>query len=214
MPDPTTIFSVAEARAFDKVQLTSATTFPDAIITAKEAAIRAKFERIIGVSLVPTTHTEYLDGDGTCVLYLGHHNPWAESTPRPVEVTSITVIATDNTETAFTVAELADLVCYPYKLVRRSGYFEAGCRNIKVVYKTGYVTCPEDIKQAALQVLVLPQPDGIMPAAVSAYADQGDDNGIKWTRVKDPDRGRWYGNELVDAVLREHRAMEQMPGIA
>lgn len=214
MPDATAIFTIAEARAFDKGQLTSPTRFSDIMVAAKEVAIRAKFERVIGVALIPTTYTDYLDGDGTDTLYLPHHNPWGESTPRPVEVTSVTVIGADDTETDFTADELSDLVCYPHKLVRRSGYFAAGLRNIKVVYKAGYITCPDDIKQAALQVIVLPQPDGLMPAAVSAYAGEGDDGGIKWTRVKDPSRGRWYGNELVDAILREHRAIEEPPRIA
>jgi hypothetical protein len=177
-------------------------------------AIRAKFERILGVALVTTTSTEYYDGDGTNVLVLAHHMPWADSTPSPVTLTSVTVIATDDTETAFTVAELADIVKYPDRLVRRSGTFTSGHRNIKVIYSHGYVNCPDDIKQAALQVIVSPPPDGLVPSPVSSYATEGMDGQINWARVKDPDRGRWYGNELVDGVLREHRSIETMPGIA
>lgn len=215
MADPTTIFTVAEARAFDKGQLGNAVTYPDAAITAKEIAIRAKFERIIGVALVTTASTEYYDGDGTNELYLGHHMPWSAPTPSPVTLTSVTVIAADGTETAFTVAELADVVRYPHKLVRRSGVFERGHRNIKVVYSHGYVNCPDDIKQAALQVAVLPPPDGLIPSPVTSYATGGsEDGGINWTRVKDPSRGRWYGHEHIDAVLREYRSIETLPGIA
>ena len=214
MADATTIFTVQNARAFDKAQLTSATTYPDATITAKEIVIRTRLERIIGVALIPTTYTEYYDGDGTDTLILAHHNPWAEATPRPVDLTSVTVIATDDTETAFTVAELANIVKYPDRLVRRSGYSTRGKRNIKVVYKVGYATCPDEIKQAALEVLVSPPPDGLIPTSVSSYAIEGADGNINWTRVKDPDRGRWYGKESIDAVLRDHRNIETLPGVA
>lgn len=209
------VFSVAEARAFDKAQLANATTYTDSAIIAKETSIRAKFERIVGVALLSTTSTEYYDGDGTDTLYLAHHNPWSESTPRPVTLTSITVIATDDTETAYTATELADVVKYPNKLVRRSGTFTAGSRNIRVVYAHGYATAPDDIKQAMLQAVVLPPPDGLIPSSTTSYATGGtEDGGINWARVKDPSRGRWYGHEGIDAVLREHRERETLPGIA
>jgi hypothetical protein len=208
-----TLFTVAEARTFDKAQLESTTTYTSGVIAAKETAIRSRFERIIGVSLVPTAHTEYYDGDGSDTLFLDHHNPWAEATPRPVTLTSVTVIATDDTETAFTATELSDAVKYSHKLVRRSGVFTAGVRNIKVVYTTGYTSVPDDIKQAALAVLVMAPPDGLVPSSIPFGAIEGSDGTINWSRVKDPSRGRWYGNEAVDSVLREHRSMETLPGV-
>jgi len=217
MADATAIFTAAEARAFDKKYLADAQVFTDAVITAAEIAIRTKFERIIGVALIPTTYTEYLDGTGWNVLALPHHNPFASATPSPVTLTSVTYLDFDDAPdggTAFTAAELADIVCYPDKIVRRSGYFTRGYRNYKVVYKTGYATCPTDIKNAALQTLLLPPPDGIHPSsAPSAVIDGLDSLGgstINWSRVKDPSRGRWFGNEAIDAVLREHRGIENL----
>ena len=208
------LFTPAEARAYDKGHLENSGSYSDAAITAKEIAIRAKFERIIGVALSTTSSTEYYDGTGSCVLYLKHHNPWAASTPSPITLTSVTVISTDNTETAFTASELLDVVKYPHKLIRRSGVFTPGVRNIKVVYSHGYSSAPDDIKQAALQAIVLPPPDGLVPSGVSSYATDGMDGTVNWSRVKDPERGRWYGNEIIDAVLREHRNIEMLPGIA
>jgi hypothetical protein len=41
----------------------------------------------------------------------------------------------------------------------------------------------------------------------------GTDGTINWSRVKDPARGRYYGNESIDAVLRYHRDLETLPGI-
>jgi hypothetical protein len=208
------LFTVAEARLFDKIQLNSATTYPSGTISAKEVVIRADFESIIGVALVPTTSTEYYDGDGSRELYLSHHNPFSEATPRAVTVTSITVIATDDTETAFTSAELSDVVKYPHKLYRRSGTFTYGRRNIKVVYTHGYTAAPDNIKGAALQVLLMSPPDGIVPSSIPSSAIGGMDGTINWARIKDPDRGRWYGHEIVDGVLRRHRAIETPLGIA
>jgi hypothetical protein len=208
------LFTAAEARTFDKAQLANTTTYLTATITAKEIVIREKFERIIGVKLYTTSHTEYYDGDGTNTLYLNHHNPRSASTPSPVTLTSVTVIGTDDTETAFTTAELADVVKYPDKLVRRTGVFKCGNRNIKVVYSTGYTTAPDDIKQAALQAVVLPPPDGLVPSSVTSYATEGMDGQINWSRVKDSRRDRWYGHESIDEVLREYRDREMGLGIA
>ena len=208
------LFDVATARAFDKAQLQNTAIFTDAAITAKEIAIRAKFERIIGVALSAKAYTEYYDGDGTSTLYLDQHNPWAERPPRPVTLTSVTVIATDDTETAFTADELSDVVKYSNKLVRRSGVFTTGHRNIKVVYTHGYVTAPSEIQDAALQALLLPPPDGLVPSSVPSAVIDGMDGQINWSRVKDPSRGRWYGHEAIDSVLREHRSLETLPGIA
>lgn len=136
--------------------------------------------------------------------------PWAPATPSPVTLTSVTVIATDNTEAAFTAAELANVVKYSDKLVRRSGTFATGHRNLKVVYTHGYVTAPDDIKTAALWACV----QELQPTNVPSSVIDGSTGTINWSRVKDPERGRWFGNESIDAVLREHRSIETLPGIA
>lgn len=207
------LFSLSDARSYDKGQLAHTETYSDATIIAQEAAIREKFERAIGVSFLPTTPTEYYDGDGSDTLYLAHHNPWSEQTPRAVTLISITVIAADDTETAFTAAELADVVKYPHKLVRRSGVFTEGNRNIKVVYTHGYTTVPVDIKYVGQQALLLPPPDGLVPSNVPSMVIDGSDGQINWSRVKDPARGRWYGSEAIDPVLREYRDRETLPGV-
>jgi len=209
----TTIFTVGEARAYDKAQLTSSTTYPSATITAAEIDIRAKFERIIGIPLTATAFTEYYDGDGTNTLFLRHHQPYAAATPSPVTLTSVTVISTDDTETAFTAGELSDCVKYPDKLVRRTGVFDSGTRNIKVVYTCGYTSIPDDIKKAALQVLLLPPPKGLVPSSVTSFAIDGSEGTINYTTQVDPERGRWYGNESIDGTLRYHRGLEYLPVI-
>ena len=95
------LFSVAEARAFDKAQLASTTDYPNASIIAKEVEIRAFLARVCGVDFIATTHTdEYHDGDWSHTLMLD----W------PL-VTAVTAVSyrEDATWTAFTADELADL---------------------------------------------------------------------------------------------------------
>lgn len=204
------LFTVAEARAFDKALLANSAVFKDDAISTEETEIRAKFERIIGVALTPTATTEYRDGTGSRELYLGHHNPWAEATPRGLTVASITIIDTSGAESSFAEAELAAVVKYPHKLVRRSGRFPVGYRNVKVVYTHGYAAPPADIKTAALHACV----QELVPTSLPSSVIDGGDGQINWSRVKDPGRGRWWGNESIDAVLREHRALETPRGIA
>jgi hypothetical protein len=87
--------------------------------------------------------------------------------------------------------------------------FTSGVRNIKVVYTTGYTSVPDDIKTAALLACV----QELVPTNIPSSVIEGSDGTINWSRVKDPGRGRWYGNESIDGVLREHRAIETLPGI-
>jgi hypothetical protein len=202
------LFTVAEARAYDKKWLQDPTIYPDAVITAKEIAVRERFERIIGVALSATVSTEYYDGTDSDELVLLHHNPRAEASARPVTVASMSTVDAAGTETAFTADELAAVIKYPGRLVLRYGEFEEGRQNVKVVYTHGYVAAPEDLKMAALQVLMLPPPDGLVPSAAPSAAYEGTEGQIKWSRVKDSSRERWYGNEIIDSVLREHRGME------
>lgn len=209
----TVLFTLAEARNFDKRQLSNTMTYSDADIIAKEAEIRSSLESYIGVAFSATSSTEYYDGDGTSELYLYQHNPFLERPPRGVTLTSVTVIDTDDTETAFTADELSDVVKYPDKLVRRSGTFTSGYRNIKVVYVHGYTTVPADIKNAALQILKMQPPFGLVPSSTPSYAVGGTEGGINWTRVVDIDRGRFYGDEAIDSVIRYHRSRETLPGI-
>lgn len=217
MADDTALFTTAEARAYDQKQLANAQLYTDTAISAIEAVIRLNFQRIIGCSLIVTAYTEYYDGTGDNCLVLKHHQPFAAATPSPVTLTSVTYLDTDDAPdggTAFTATELADIVKYPDRLVRRTGYFYRGYRNYKVVYSAGYSTVPLDIKNAALEVAIMNPPDGLVPSAVSSYAVGGDELGVRWEWVKDESRGRWYGNPAVDQVLNRHRHIEMGIGIA
>lgn len=200
------LFTVAEARTYDKRQLENATVYPDALIESAEAAIRERFERIIGVALEPATVTEYYDGDDTPVLYLRHHN--SRIVGEPVEVSEVVLIYSDGSELAL---DLGEIVAYADKIVRRWSTWPSGQQNIRVTYTHGYKSAPAEIKAAALQALLLPPPDGLVPSSAPSTAYEGTEGQIKWTRIKDPDRGRWFGHEAVDSVLRDYRRIEMAP---
>jgi hypothetical protein len=213
MPDITTIFSVADARGFDKAQLTSAVTYPDAAITAAEVAIRAEFERIIGVALIPTSTAEVLDGNDTDTLFLAHHNPYSEFTPRPVSVTACVITDRDGvTYETFDADDLSDLACYPSGEVIRltNGRFLRGRRNVTLTYSHGFTAVQPDIQRAALIECVR----RLAPTSVPFSGTGGTEDGITWARLRDPSRGRWYGMEEIDGVLNQYRARETAPGIA
>lgn len=203
MPAPTVIFSVAEARAFGALQLASAVTYPDATIQAAEVDIRAEFEHILGYYPIPTTvSAEVYDGDGTSSLHLKR--------PEVTAVAAITTVATDGTTTAFTAGELTDLIVYGRgKLVRRAGsVFPRGEGNVRVTYTCGLATVPGDLKRAAMQVCVRRLIGTDAPFEMSG----GTMDGVNWSLVVDPSRGRWYGWDQVDGVLNRYRRV--MPGIA
>lgn len=199
----TALFTIAEARAFDKAQLANATTYPDATIEDTEADIRAEFAEILGFHLVPTVVTECLDGDGSSDLLLSY--------PEVTAVSAVNIIDTDGTSTAFTAAELSDLIVFNRgKLVRRGGdTFDIGTYNVQVTYTAGLTSLPGRLKRAALMVCVR----RLVPTDVPWEATGGQfDGGINWTLTVDPSRNRWYGNDQVDGVLAFYR--RRLPGIA
>ncbi len=197
----TALFTVAEARAFDKAQLASVASYSDATIEATEADIRAEFAEIIGYYPVPTVTTEYVDGDGTCELLLTY--------PEVTEVSTVAYIDTDGTSTTFTADELADLIVYPRGKIRRRGgsAFTAGYQNYAVTYTSGPTSVPGDLKRAALWVCER----RLVASDVPAEAETGNWEGINWAATVDPSRNRWYGNHRVDGVLARYRRV--LPGV-
>ncbi len=201
------LFTTAEARAWDKKQLEDKSAYPDATITATEAAIRAQFERIIGVALATTSTIEVLDGSGSDTLQLAHHNPYAEANQRAVSVTACVIVDNDGvTYETFDADDLSDLACYPSgKIIRRTnGAFLSGLRNVTVTYTHGYTTAPVEIQRAALAVCVR----RLVPSNIPLEASAGTEHGIDWSRMPDIKRERWTGINWVDATLNEHRSNE------
>lgn len=195
MADPTALFTTAEARTYDKLQLADALEFSDAAIAAKEAEIREWLERVCRVNFIPTTHSdEYHDGDGSQLLMLD----W----PR---VTSVSAAAwrSGASWTPLTVSELAEL--YPAAstggrlLYRESGVWTAGVRNWKLTYIAGYTAVPSLVKQAALQIAVNELPPNMVPFEATGYDAGG--GAYTWSRG-DGYGGNWHALPLVMKAIR------------
>jgi hypothetical protein len=204
MADPTALFSTAEARAWDKLQLQDTDDYPDATIIAKEAEIRDWFGRIFGVDFVPTTHTaEVHDGDGSNYLILN----W----PR---IQSVSAISIDGV--ALTAAELsttdysAGLAIDPVQpiITRRSGTFTAGFSNVAVTYVAGYATVPERVKRAGLQLCV----DELRASNLPSNAAGLDSEGLSIQFRADGFRDRWFNSDEGQAAYVAYSM--RLPGIA
>jgi hypothetical protein len=198
------LFTVAEARAFDKAQLTNATTYPDAAVIAKEAELREWFGRIFGVDFLPTTHTdEYHSGDGSSELVLD----W------PL-VTSVSAASTraSTSWTALTAGELADIYVDPYctdHIFREGGYWPLGRSNVKVTYVSGHVAVPTRIKRAALQLCLAELVPSNMPVDADGYDIGG--TSVSFGRG-DGWRDNWLRNPDGQAAYNAYSM--KIPGIA
>lgn len=193
---PTALFTVAEARAWDKAQLASDTTYPDATIIAAEAEIRERLTEWCDVDFIPTTHTdEYHSGDGSHFLDLDR--------PR---ITSVTAASTRSgtTWTALSADELADL--YPATetgsmLYREISGWPNGVRNIKITYVAGFTAVPDMVHTAALDMAI----EKLCVSNVPHMADGYDAGGTSysWSRA-DGYNGNWSSLPSVMAAIRAY----------
>lgn len=191
------LFSVEEARAFDRGQLSDGEAFPDATIEAMEVLIHNWFAAICGVRFEPTTETDArVDGTGTATIWLPHHRLQSISECTIYDDSGSVVEALDETA-------LADLAVYPEgKVVRRRlGVFLEGRRNIELTYVHGWAAPPPEVVRAALRLCV----DELVPSDVSRRVTQMADGEIRYN-FSVPGRGRteWTGIPVVDTVLRTY----------
>jgi hypothetical protein len=199
------LFTLAEARAFDKLQLANATDYPAATIYAKADEIAERFERICGVAFLPKLYVEYLSGDGTATMLLSAHNPLAESAPRPVEMYAVTVDGT-----ALTATELASVYADTGGLTHYVGgpWSTASPHNIKAKYYAGWSVVPFDIKRAALIVAVNELPPDNISDRVTSFSD----GSANYQMVTAGVRGAATSLPEVNAILQRYN--ETRPGIA
>jgi hypothetical protein len=202
--DPTALFSVAEARAFDQAQLASSTTYLTATIEAAEAEIREQFEQICGVSFIPKTETDvYLDGTGTRHILFPN-----------IKLISLESCVIYDSEQAisetFDADDISDVALYDSgKATRRSdGVWTWGEENVKVTYKHGYTAVPYAIKRAALIVLL----DVLVASNVGDRTTFMSDGSATFSLATAGRNNQWYGIPYVDSVLQQYQF--KAPGIA
>ncbi len=194
MADPTTLFSAAEAKAFDKKQL--GTGYDDSVINAAEAEIREEFAHICGVSFIPKTETGYrVDGSGNRMLALPFR--------RLLSLTAVTIYdAAQTLVQTFDATDLSDVALYTDgRMVRRSrGTWLRGELNIALTFTHGYTTTPAEIKRAALILAVYK----LVPTDITDRATYMSDGSMTFSLATPGMRGSYYGLPMVDAVLNRY----------
>lgn len=199
----TTLFSVAEARAFGRKELADQVAYPDAEIMNAEAEIREAFEQVCGVAFIPATTEQYLDGSGTSSLLLSQAKVQA--------ITAGVIYDADMVaRETFDATDLADLAIYPDgRLIRRTeGSWPSGHRNIKLTLVHGYPTCPQEIRRAALKVAIAK----LVPSDLGDRATYMSDGNMTFSLSTAGRFGAEYGLPDVDSTLA--RYSHKLPGIA
>lgn len=188
------LFTEAEARGFDKVQLANASTYPDALLAEARTRIGDALESIIGTAPFPRYKRVVLSGDGTDSLRI----------PAVLLRAARTIeerLSGESDWTVYTAAELADVLPEEYGYLYREtlGVFTKGRRNIRVGYEYGFERVPSNLRQAALLILMesVRQSD-IDPRAMS-YSD-----GLGTLRFVTPGltRGAYFSNPEINAILQ------------
>jgi hypothetical protein len=195
------LFSIPEARAFDKGELANETTFAQADILAMRDQIWEAFEDICGVAFGTRATREIVNGDGQSAIWLSY--------PQVQAVSAISSRSV-STWTAFTADELAAVSVYPNgKLYRESGgYWPDGARNLRIDYTHGWARVPLEIRDAALIVL-----RDRLPGSNLTNRALSQTNEMGTFRISAPgERGKWFGIPAVDERLARYR--RTLPGIA
>lgn len=204
------LFTIAEARTFDKAQLSNATKYPASAIAAARARIGEAFAKICGVSFVPRFRLETLNGQtsewqryGTDPFYAAWGGGCGDLPLPDARVTTLRSVATraynTATWTAYTVDQLAALHILPTDAIGREdgAWWPVGRQNVRVGYEAGYAAPPEDIRRAAKILLV----DQLVTKDITDRS-LSLSNEIGTFRIATAgERGSYFGLPLVDSVL-------------
>jgi hypothetical protein len=194
----TAYFTIDELRAEDET-LSSADSYPDAMLADRIAMVEERIEHLCGVAFLPRTSTCSVRGDGSSTIILPD-----------VEVTAISSIAVDGVD--LTDAELALVRVARRGVLTRMGPLGRPIAwprgsTLELEYTHGYAVPPAPIKYAALKWAV----DVLLPSSLPARAtmqSQGD-NTFRIV-VASPDRPS--GIPEVDAILADYDRRIPMVG--
>lgn len=176
--------------------------FTDFELTQAREWFETTFEGYVGMAFVPRTATERLSG-GRSTLMLKR---W------PVRsVQAVRSFTTATVSTAFTAAELADLLIDPTGEIRRysSGTWPA---DVEVDYTHGQLAPPADVKRAALiaiQERLLEDHSGRPTDRTYGTATDG-----VFIRSILPGADKPFGLAGVDEVANRYRAKYWVPAVA
>jgi len=184
------LFSVAEARAFDRGQLADSTRYPDAAIEWGREAVAGIIAAVTGREWVDKAVTETVDGSGAALLSLSR-----------LPVASVTGVSVydGSTWVDLDADELAALEVVPDSgILRRDAVWPAGLANVRVSYVAGAAEVPAPLKYAALRLVVELAARTNLTGRETAYSDgqlsyQLATPGANW--------GWWTSLPEVNAIL-------------
>jgi hypothetical protein len=180
------LFLLTEARNFDQKQLTNATTYPDAVITAARSEILKEIGEYCGVSFVPAYKLLY-----------GYLNTEVDF-----------IVLTDNKITKLRSIDFwvngawSSQATSNYKVDGDGviyGFFPSGM--FRVGYEYGYTTPPLEIKRTGLKILL----SKIIPSNLPSRALSYDIGGSTYKLSVANGDNRPYGLPDVDSVLVQYR---------
>lgn len=190
------LFTLAEARAFDKRQLADPTKFPDEVLAATRSRILDEFERICRTAFVPRFRLLQLDGDGSRGVQV-----WDTRVTR-VRYAAMRYRGQDS-YTPLTSDDLGDLFISPGGTVSwdSRGWWWPGSNNILIGYEYGYNQPPPGIRRAAL-ILAVSQ---LVTTNISERTMSFSDPNGQTFRYATPGVGRsYFGLPQVDAELERY----------
>jgi hypothetical protein len=198
------LFTIAEARAFDQKQLANVTNYPDARIEEARGRVLDSFQDICGSGFVPRYTESFIRHDGgfSAGDYGGYYrwNPVDRPEimlpfpyPRLIRQLSVSHWAQDWTDW--------DLTANPVELTDTGmirGNFPHGYLRIR--YEHGLDAPPAAIKKAALEVLLF----DLIPSNLPQRATSYDVAGTTYRLSTADSIRRFYGIPTVDSVLSRY----------
>lgn len=180
------LFEVAEIR--DRYpELDDANRYPADMIRQARDEATARLEQAAQVAFAPRGDRAIVDGDDTTRLLLPDVNV---SSVSYVEVNDVT----------YTEGDMEGIEIDPSGvLVKVDGtVWDAGARNVFVVYEHGYEVTPAPVKRAAMKLAL----EDLIPSSLPSRAmTQSTDLGEIRYSMANPEAGRPTGDPEIDAVI-------------
>lgn len=184
------LFTVAEARAFERAVITT-TKASTAEIKAARAEIVEFFTKAIGAAPVERFFREVHDANGGDHLWL-----WTG------EVNTIKTLTID--DTSITVDD--DVIAWSAGRLYYSGSFPVGNQTVIVTMEAGFKPTPLQLKRAALVLLkAMVLGSDLMDRALTSTDDAGNTFRLA---TADPYRDKPTGIPYVDAVINTYRGLD------
>lgn len=157
------LFTVDDARAFDKQQLADEQKYPDDAILAAHDRIAASLANVCGTPFIPESRTAVVDGSGTYRLMIPDL--------LPLTVTTVELRGGDGVFAADTV-DLAVIELDDAGFLDRydGACWVRGWRNYRVTYTHGWATVPLEIARAALGIAIIQLIPTDLPAGVTTLS--------------------------------------------